>query len=135
MEAEGATSDQAELGVQALDASVGEVVAERGLDQGQVGADAAGELDEGLDATATSPAQPVLKQLHCLVHGQLEGQAELLFEQIGAVQGLVQLGDPGQARLLVLGEVLGVLDEGVASALDDLGQAPLVGAPGLVPDL
>lgn len=103
LESEGAASDETELGVQAFDGGVGQTVGEGGLDQGGVLADRSGELDEGLERAATSPVESVLEQLNGLLQGQLEDQAELLLEEVRTVQGVVQLGDPGQACPLALG--------------------------------
>ena len=44
--------------------------------------------------------------------------AKSLLEQVGAVEARVGLGDPGELGRLVLGQVLGVLPQGVAGPLD-----------------
>ena len=50
MEAEGNACDEADLGVEGLDASIGEVMAEAVLDALAVRTDLAGEFDEGDEA-------------------------------------------------------------------------------------
>jgi hypothetical protein len=46
-----------------------------------------------------------------------------LFEQVGAVQPGVGLGDPGQLVPLAFGEVVGVLPQRVAGGLESAGIA------------
>src|SRR3954449_215361 len=55
VEAEGAAGDQPNLGVDGLDASVGEAVLDRVDDPGALVGDRAGELDEGLEAASSCP--------------------------------------------------------------------------------
>jgi hypothetical protein len=56
--AEAAAGDQPDLGVDLLDAGVGQAVAEGGLDAGALVADRAGEADERRQATSAGPLQP-----------------------------------------------------------------------------
>jgi hypothetical protein len=43
-----------------------------------------------------------------------EHQPEAFFEEVGAVQAGIGLGDPGELVVLAVGQVLGVLPQGVA---------------------
>ena len=58
--------------------------------------DALGEVDEGGDAAAAGPGQPPVQG--GLAGFALDGEhvAQAFFEQVGAVQPGVGLGDPGQ---------------------------------------
>ncbi len=69
---------------------------------------AGGEVDEGRDAEAAAPGQPAGQGgLAGLALGD-EHVAQTFFEQVGAVQAGVGLGDPGQLVPLPVGEVVGV---------------------------
>jgi hypothetical protein len=52
---------------------------------------------------------------------------QALFEQIGPIQAGIGFGDPGQLGGLTVGEVVGVLPQRVAGALELAD--PLTGAP------
>ena len=62
---------------------------DRGQDPGALIGDRAGELDERLQPAAASPLQPPLEQRDRGVGGESVDLAQLLFEQVGAVQWLV----------------------------------------------
>ena len=72
-----------------------------------------------------------------LEHGEPEvalgpdRDAQLLFQQLGAIQLLVRLCDPGQLRLLAGGQVLGVAPQREAAAFQGLRVRPHAGSPGL----
>ena len=102
-EAERDPGDQADLGVDRLDAPVGQAVLDRGEDRRLVFDDAALQVDERRDAAAAGPADPGLECLDGLVVGKLEDGSQAFFERVGAVQPGVGLGDPGQ-----LGPLAGV---------------------------
>jgi hypothetical protein len=57
VEPEGAAGDQADLGVDRLDACVGEAVLDRGEDAGALVCDRAGELSERLEPAAPRPGE------------------------------------------------------------------------------
>ena len=58
-----------------------------------------------------------------------EHVTQALFEQVGAVQAGVGLGDPVELRALVVGEVLGVLPQRVAGVVDRAGVTAGVPSP------
>ena len=118
-----------------FDAGVGEPVGDRGLDHSALLGDPSGELDERLEAAASGPAQPGLEQREGLVGGDAVDLAELFVEQVGAVERLVGLLDPGELGLLAVGEVLGVLPEREPGALELARELRLAFAARLVPDL
>jgi hypothetical protein len=60
VEPEGAAGDQPDLGVERLDASIGDAVQQRGLDVGAVVRDGPGQCHEGIDAAAPPPPEPAL---------------------------------------------------------------------------
>jgi hypothetical protein len=65
----------------------------------------------------------------------VEDLAQLLLEQVGAVEGAVGVRDLGEGGVLALGEVLGVLPKGEAGALELAGPGLLTALAGGVPDL
>ena len=72
-----------------------------------------------IDPAAPRPLQPALERGHGLVVGKSEDQPQLLFEQVRAVEAPVHvLSDGAQLDLLLLGQVLGVLDQRPAAVLD-----------------
>jgi hypothetical protein len=93
VEAEGAAGQQPDLGVDRLDARVGEAVTDGRGDPGALLGDRAGELDERLQAAAPRPLQPALEQLDGLRGGEPVDLAQLLLEQVGAVEAGVGLLD------------------------------------------
>lgn len=105
---------------------------EGGVDLVPDGGDAPGQVDEGGDAAATRPGQPPVQG--DLAGFALDGEdvAQGFFEQIGAVEAGVGLGDPVQFVALPLGEVVGVLPQRVAGVLESLGIAGGVAAPATV---
>ena len=70
-----------------------------------------------------------------VVGGDAVDLAQLLAEQVGAVQPVVELLDPRQLELLALGQVLGVLPQREPGAFELAGELGLALAAGLVPDL
>jgi hypothetical protein len=91
-----ATGDQSDLGVDLLDPGVGEAVLDRGEDPVALLGDRSGELDERRQPAAPRPRQPALQQPLCLLGGELVDLAQLLFEQVGAVEPRVGLLDRGE---------------------------------------
>jgi hypothetical protein len=73
--------------------------------------DPSGDLDERLEAAAPRPFQPGVEEHERVVGLDPVDLAQLLAEQVGAVQPLVELLDPGELELLALGQVLGVLPQ------------------------
>jgi hypothetical protein len=84
-------------------------VVEGGVDGLAVSLDAAGQLDEYRDAAAPGPGDPPVQGLFAFLALDRKHMPQTLFEQIGAVQPSVGLGDPGQLGVLAFGEVFGVL--------------------------
>jgi hypothetical protein len=97
--------------------------------------DGAGQLDEGRQPAAVSPDEPVLEQAHGASGSQLEDLAELLLEEVGAVEALVGLLDQGELGLLACGQVFRVLPEREPGSLEFPGDGSLAAPPGRVPDL
>src|ERR1035437_6317850 len=64
----------------------------------------------------------------------MEHQAQGLFEQVGSVQRGVGAGQALAGDLLAVGEVLGVVPECPASALEPSRLLGIASPPGLVPD-
>ena len=60
---------------------------------------------------------------------------QLLGEQVGAEQALVDLLDAGELELLALGQLLCVLPQHEARALELLGEQRFTGLARFVPDL
>jgi hypothetical protein len=69
-------------------------VLDRVQDQGLVSLDRLGELDERLEATPLRPGDPAAQQRSGIGRlGGLEDRPKLFFEQVGAVEPAVGLGD------------------------------------------
>ena len=100
---------------------VGQAVFEGGVDAVADGADAFGEVDEGWDAAAAGPGKPAVQGGLAGLAPDREHVAQPFFEQVGAVQSWVGLGDPGQLVALPVGEVVGVLPQRVAGAFQSAG--------------
>ena len=105
-EPEGHPGDEPDLGVGGFDEALGQSVLEGGVDRGSVFDDASLECDERRNPAATRPADPAVEGLFAFLTLDREHVPESLFEQVGAVQHGVSLGDPGQLLSLLLGEVL-----------------------------
>ena len=86
VEPERASGDQADLGVDLLDAGVGEAVLDRGEDPVALVGDRAGELDERRQLASSRPLQPGVEQPTRRGGGELVDLAQLLLEQVRAVQ-------------------------------------------------
>lgn len=90
---------------------------EGGVDGHPVAFDAGGKLDEYRDATTLGPGDPPVQGLFTFLALDRKHMPQALFEQVGAIQTGIGLGDPGQFGALAFGEVLGVLPQRVAGAL------------------
>ena len=106
----------------------------RRLDPGALLGDRLGELDEGLEAGSSCPFQPVLQQRERVLVGQVVDLAQLLFEEVGAVDRGVELLDERELGLLAVGQVLGLLPEREARSLELFGELFVAGLARLVPD-
>ena len=135
MVAEPASGDQADLGVDLLDRGVGQLVGDRRFDPFTLLGDPAGELDERLQLTASGPFQPGLEQDQRVLGGDAVDLAQLLGEEVGAVQLVVELLDARELELLAFGQVLGVFPEREPRALELAGELGLALTAGVVPDL
>jgi hypothetical protein len=105
VESEGTAGEQSDAGVDRLDEGVGEPVLEGDEDRVDVVGDGVSEADEGVDAGAPRPLHPLFKEQDGVVEGQLKDESEVLFEQVGAEQRLVDALDPGQLADLPIGQV------------------------------
>src|SRR6266498_1903321 len=106
-----------------------------GLDGGPMLGDRPSEPDEGRDAAPPGPGQPRLQQHRRPYALEPEHQPKLLLEQVGAVQAIVDLGDPGKLAPLPAGQVLRVLPQRIPRALELPSQPRLAMLAGRVPDL
>ena len=70
-----------------------------------------------------------------MLGGDAVDLAQLLGEQVGAVQALVELLDASELELFALGQVLGVLPEREPGFLELFGELLLALAASLIPDL
>ena len=112
-ESEGDSGEQADFGVGRFDQPLGQAVFEGGVDGGAVFDDLAGQFDEGRDTAAPRPGHPPVQGLFTFLSFDGKDMAQAFFEQIGAVQSGIGLGDPGQLGVLPVGEVLRVLPQRV----------------------
>ena len=135
MEAEGAAGEQTDLGVDRLDPGVGQAVFDGGDDPGALVGDRARELDEGRQATSPRPGDPAVQQRDRGPGCEAVDLAQLLFEQIRAIEPLVGVLDVRELGGLAVGEALGVLPQRKARALELARQLGLPGLAGLVSDL
>jgi len=92
-----------------------------GDDPGAVALDPVVEVDERGDLAATGPLEPGVEHGGRFVTAVLEHEPEMFLEQVGAVEAVVVLRDPGELGGLAVGEVFGVLPERVATVLQLLG--------------
>lgn len=93
-ESEGHALQESDLRVGGLDEAVGEAVLEGRVDRGPVAADLLAEFDEGRDAAACGPADPLVEGLFALVAFDGEDVAEAFFQEVGAVEAGVGLRAP-----------------------------------------
>ena len=134
MVAEPSAGDQPDLGVDLLDAGVRQPVSQRGLDPGALLGDRFCELDERLQAASSRPFQPTVEQLERLLDGDVVDLAQLLLEEVRAVDWCVQFLDERELRLLAAGQVLGVLPEREPGSLEVFGELLIAAFARLVPD-
>jgi Type II intron maturase len=89
-------------------------VSDRCLDAGALLGDRAGELDEWLQATSPGLPQPRVEQHERVLERDAVDLAQLLGEQVSAVQPLVELLHTSELLLLALAQVGWVLPERLA---------------------
>ena len=108
MEPVGTLGQGPQVGVGGFGVGIGQVVVEGVPDEVAVMADAPGPVDELGDAAVAGPRQPPGQQLPALVALDPKDLAELLFEQIRPVEGVVGGGDAGRSlsRFLCKSEVI-----------------------------
>ena len=122
VEAVGAAADQADGGVYGFGASVGEAVAKRRDDAVAVAVDGGGCLREAGQAAGLRPRDPDVEALGSKLPVRLvEDGSQLFFEQVGAVQRLVSVGDLLERRGLAIGQMLGVLPKRPARVFEPPG--------------
>src|SRR5437870_9738310 len=130
VEAETPMHDQADAAGEPLEPAVGETEIDRRQDAGLVLSERAGQLDERLQLRAGGGAQPACEQtLGVWARLRPVEGAQLLLEQVAAVEGRVQLGEEGERPLLALAEGGGVLEQRPARALDDGARAAALAEP------
>jgi hypothetical protein len=93
VKAEGASGDHPDLGVDRFDAGVGEAVLDRGDDSGALLGDGLGQLDERREPTSPGPRDPLVEQRDRGGRRQPVDLAQLLLEQVAAIQRAVGLLD------------------------------------------
>jgi hypothetical protein len=86
-------------------------------------ADRAGELDKRREAAAPRPLQPGVEDGERLVGIEAVDLAQLFFEQVGAVQALVDVLDVGELDLLAAGQVLGFFQSAKRAPLSSRARA------------
>ena len=127
MEAVGTACDEADAGVGGLDATVGQAVLQGGNDVVTLLGDGASYLHKLLDATAACPDEPCVEKLNGSAARCVEDGAELLLQEVGAVEPLVGLLQPREHDALVPSQILWVLEESPA------GTSVIAGVPALAP--
>ena len=110
-------------------------MANRGFDPRALLGDRLGELDKRGQARSSGPGQPRVQQPGRLLVGDAVDLAQLLGDQVRAVQRLVGLLDLRELVLLAFGEPVGVLPQDEAGALELFGDSLLSGAAGFVSHL
>src|SRR5262245_5836402 len=93
------------------------------------------ELDEGADSAAARPLQPLGEDLLAERSGFLEHEAELLLQEVGSEQWLVQVADRGDLVFLPPREVLRVLPQGESRSLEFMSDVVVASSTGRIPDL
>ena len=76
------------------------------------------ELGRRWDSAAPRPFQPVVEQCDAVGALEREHLTKLLFEQVGAIEMVVRLGDRCELGSVAGGEVVGVLPQRVAGVLE-----------------
>ena len=114
-----------------------------GEDRVAVGHDGSLEFDEGVDAAAPGPGDPLVEGFGCLVEWELEDDPESFLEVVGPGEVGVGSHDPVELDHLLAGQGVGVAQQRVSAALDAGGVGgvgpggcvaawPAAGAPGIV---
>ena len=134
VEPEGSTGKEPDASIDRLDERVREAVLEGDEDGVNVVGDGVAEAHEGVDTGTPGPLHPLLQEFDRLHEGELEYEAEVLLEQMGAEQRLVDALDPDQLAFLAWGEVLGILPERVAASLELPGVSEITSPASVVPD-
>jgi len=113
VEAVGPPDEEANLGVESFDATVGDAVLDGVEDEVPASAHGLGHLDEGFQAGALGPGTPAIEEGGRLVPGQVTGQdgPELLLPLVGPPDATPVATDAGQLRGLGVGQILGVLEQ------------------------
>lgn len=91
------------------------------VDQREEPFDRCGQCHELGDAGSAGPGQPAGEQLSASGSFGCEDFTELLFEQVGAVERKVGLGDRGYGGALVSGEIRRVFQQGSPAVFQGFG--------------
>ncbi len=91
---------------------------ECGVDGLAVAHDATRQFDEDRDAAAARPGDPPVQGLLSFLAFDREYMPQSFFEQIGAIEPGIGLGDPGQLGGLAFSEVLRVLPQRITGAVE-----------------
>jgi hypothetical protein len=130
----GAPDDEADLGVEAFDAAVGDAVFDGVEDEVAALAQGAGALDERFEPGALGSDAPAVQHYGGLVAGEVAGEdgPELFCHLVGPPDTTAVAADLVELGGLAVGEVFGVLQQRPAGTLEVFGPS---GRPQLVPEL
>ena len=103
------------------------------FDPGSLLGDRAREFDDRLQAAASGPGEPGVEQRDRFIERDPVDLAQLLGEQVGTVEPLVERLDAGELQLLAFGQVPRVLPEREPGAFELFGGLGLALAARVVP--
>jgi hypothetical protein len=122
--------DEADLVVEGFGAALVDAEADGGEDPVAVFADRAAELDEWFEVASGQAGQEPVDQLFDVIWAEvgLEDAADGFFEFVGAPDLAAGGSDPGECDGLLVGELLGLLQQRPAGVLEAFGCLPVAGA-------
>ena len=126
----GAAGDEPDLVVECLGAALVDAQADRGEDPVAVTAQRLVEAGERVKAAASETGEePIDQDLHVLdVNARGEDAAGGFFEFVGAPDLAASRSDPGERDGLLVGELLGVLEQAPAGVFEALGGLLVAGS-------
>ena len=127
VEPERDAGEESDLGVRGFDEALGEAGVERGVDRGAVGAMRRWRCTNAGMRERRAQFDPSVERGFAFFAFDREHVAQSFFEEIGAPESRVGLGDPVELVALPAGEVTGVLPQRVAGLGDVFGVAGRVG--------